>query len=180
MPRTPIEIENFILQPHDIFQNRSVLLATGNFDFGTYNAMTIGWGAIGTMWSKPFAFVAVRHSRYTFQFMEEYETFTLSAFPAQYQRALEYLGNHSGRDGDKISAAGLTPEASTVVSAPSFNQAELVVECRKMYANDLNPAQFFDASISRHYPDKDYHRIYYGEILAVSGFTQYNANNPTN
>lgn len=174
MPRISIDIEDFIIQPHDLFHNRSVLLASGDFRAGTFNAMTIGWGAFGTMWSKPFAFVAVRHSRYTYQFMEEYPSFTLSAFSVQYQEVLDYMGDHTGRDGDKISAAGLIPEASISVSAPSFTGAELVIECRKMYASDLNPAHFLDESIDSHYPDKDYHCIYYGEILAVSGSEQYN------
>ncbi len=175
MHRTPIDISNFNLQPHDLFRNRSVLLASGDFQSGMYNAMTIGWGAFGTMWSKPFAFVAVRPSRYTYQFMEKYQTFTLSAFPEEYHQALDYLGNHSGRDGDKIAATGLTPEASLVVPAPAFTQAELVVECQKMYANALNPVRFLDEDIDRHYPDKDYHCIYYGEIVAITGISLYHA-----
>lgn len=104
--------------------------------------MTIGWGALGTMWSRPFAFVAVRHSRYTYQFMEKYDSFTVSAFPEQYHDALKLLGSRSGRDGDKIAASGLNPEASVAISAPSFKEAELVLECHKIYADDLNPAHF--------------------------------------
>jgi flavin reductase (DIM6/NTAB) family NADH-FMN oxidoreductase RutF len=175
MPRQSITIEALTLQPHYLFHHQWALLTSGDFATGQYNTMTIGWGAIGTMWSVPFAFVAVRHSRYTYQFMEKYDTFTVAAFPGQYHQALSLLGSRSGRDGDKISAAGLTPEASNQVAAPSFKEAELVLECRKMYADDLNPAHFLDESIYKQYPKRDYHCIYYGEILAVWGVDKYAA-----
>lgn len=167
MPRQPIDIDQLQLKPHDLFHNQWVLLTSGDYAKNDFNAMTIGWGAIGTMWSKPFAFVAVRHSRYTFQFMEKYDTFTLTAFPQAYHAALNLLGSRSGRDGDKIADSGLTPQPASTVAAPSLAEAELLIECRKIYADDLNPAHFLDDSIYRHYPNRDFHRIYYGEILGV-------------
>ena len=175
MQRHLIDIDTLQIKPHYLFHHQLALLTSGDYQAGAYNTMTIGWGALGTMWSKPFAFVAVRHSRYTYQFMEKYETFTISSFPQQYQAALDLLGTRSGRDGDKISAAGLTPEASIKVAAPSFEEAEIVIECQKTYANDLNPAHFLDESIHKHYPRKDYHRIYFGKIIAVTGIERYSA-----
>jgi flavin reductase (DIM6/NTAB) family NADH-FMN oxidoreductase RutF len=166
MQRQTIDISKLHIQPHNLFHHQWVLLAAGDFQSGDFNAMTIGWGAIGTMWSKPFAFVAVRHTRYTYQFMEKFETFTLSAFPEEYHDALNLLGTRSGRDGDKIAASGLTPEAS-------IQEAELIIECRKIYADDLNPAHFLDENIYRHYPNRDFHCIYYGEILAAAGTDKY-------
>jgi len=173
MQRQIIDISKLHIQPHNLFHHQWVLLAVGDFQSGEFNAMTIGWGALGTMWSKPFSFVAVRHSRYTYEFMEKFETFTLSAFPEEYQDALNLLGTRSGRDGDKIADSGLTPEASIQVPAPSFTEAEIIIECRKIYADDLNPAHFLDESIYRHYPNRDFHCIYYGEILAAAGTEKY-------
>ncbi|MFN2302584.1 MAG: flavin reductase family protein [Anaerolineales bacterium] len=175
MQRKSIEIAQLSVQPHDLFHHQWMLLSAGDFSQGTYNAMTIGWGAIGTMWSKPFVFVAVRHSRYTFEFMEKFNTFTVSAFSREYHPALNLLGSQSGRDGDKIAASGLTPESSALVEAPSYREAELVIECQKIYANDLNPAHFLDESIYRHYRNHDFHRIYYGEILAAFAIDAYQA-----
>lgn len=175
MQRKPIDIAQLRLQPHDLFHNQWVLLTAGDFKAGEFNTMTIGWGALGTMWSKPFTFVAVRHSRYTYRFMENYNTFTLTAFPEQYQDALKLLGSRSGRDGDKIKDSGLTPQASLQVAAPSFKEAEIVIECQKMYADDLNPAHFIDEEIYKHYPKRDFHRIYYGEILTAAGIDKYQA-----
>lgn len=173
MQRKPIEIKNLQIKPHYLFHHQWVLLTAGDFSMKDFNTMTIGWGAIGTMWSRPFAFVAVRFSRYTFTFMEKHDTFTLTAFPEEYHQALSLLGTKSGRDGDKIAESGLTPIAANVVAAPAFEEAEIVVECKKIYANDLNPAHFIDEDIYRHYPNRDFHRIYYGEILHASGIDKY-------
>lgn len=173
MKRGPIDIAQLTLQPHHLFHEQWALLTSGDYAKGHFNTMTIGWGALGTMWSRPFAFVAVRHSRYTFEFMQKYDTFTLTAFPEEYHDALSLLGSRSGRDGDKIAESGLTPEPASVVSAPSFKEAEILIECKKMYANDLNPVHFLDETIYKHYPKRDFHRIYYGEILGASGTDKY-------
>jgi flavin reductase (DIM6/NTAB) family NADH-FMN oxidoreductase RutF len=173
MERKSIQIDQLRIQPHDLFHNQWVLLTDGDFSAGQFNTMTIGWGAIGTLWSKPFAFVAVRHSRYTYEFMEKYDSFTLSAFPEDYHKALSLLGTRSGRDGDKIAESGLTPVASEIVAAPSFAEAEIVIECQKNYWNDLNPAHFLDERIHNQYPNRVFHRIYYGEILGVFGTDRY-------
>lgn len=173
MQRKPINITRLNVQPHHLFHEQWALLTSGDYAKNHFNTMTIGWGAIGTMWSQPFAFVAVKPSRYTFEFMEQYNTFTINAFPQEHHHALSLLGTQSGRDGDKIAASGLTPEASSVIAAPSFKEAEIVIECQKMYANNLNPAQFLKEGIFKHYPNEDYHRIYYGEILKVFGVEKY-------
>ena len=173
MIRKPIDVVDLLVKPHHLFHQQWVLLTAGDYAKGNFNTMTIGWGALGTMWSKPFAFVAVRHSRFTFEFMEQYDSFTLTAFPEEYHDALSLLGTKSGRDGDKIAESGLTPQAADVVTAPCFREAEIVIECQKMYANDLNPAHFLDDAIHKHYPNDDYHRIYYGHILHAAGTDAY-------
>ena len=75
-----------------------------------YNTMTISWGGLGTLWERPVATVYVKKNRYTFAFMEESDYFTVSFYPEEQRRALSLLGSTSGRDGDKVAAAGLTPE----------------------------------------------------------------------
>ncbi len=173
MQRKPIEITDLKIQPHNLFHNQWMLLTSGDYAKKEFNTMTIGWGALGTMWSRPFAYVAVRHSRFTFEFMEKFDSFTLSAFPPEHKEALSLLGSRTGRDGDKISVSGLTPQASNIVAAPCFQEAELVIECRKMYWNDLNPVHFLDEAIYEKYPNRDFHRIYYGEVLKVLAADRY-------
>lgn len=183
MKLNDIPLDKFKFDPM-IIKNRWLLLATGNFKPGQaaemlkpkpYNAMTISWASVGQIWNKLFFQVVVRPSRYTYELLEKSEGFTLSVLPGALKPALNLLGSKSGRDGDKITAAGLHPVASKLVSAPSFQEAELMVECKKIYWQDIDPEHFLDSSIEEHYPKKDYHRAYFGEILAVGGTDTYRA-----
>ncbi len=154
------------LKPADLFLNRWLLLTAGNIKH--FNAMTIAWGSIGAMWERPFVQVVVRPVRYTYEFINRYPTFTLCAFPEGFRKALTLMGTKSGREGDKIAAAGLTPLPSKKVEAPCYREAELVIECRKVYMQDLDPAQFLDKRVAALYPNRDYHRVFFGEIVSVS------------
>ena len=175
MTLNPISPRNLSLLPHDILEFRAMLLTSGDYKTGDFNMMTIGWGAFGTMWNKPLAMVVVRPTRHTINFMEKYPDFTITAFPDEYRKALSILGTKSGRDSNKLEQAGLTPAASKIVASPTFTQAELSIECRKTYFDDLEPAHFLDESIMNNYPAKDFHRIYFGEIVYVAGIAKYEA-----
>lgn len=169
MARQLIPFDEFAIRAHHLWTEQWLVLTSGDFAAGHFNAMTVGWGSLGVMWGKPFAQVVVRPVRYTYEFMERYDTFTLCAFSRAYRPKLELLGSRSGRDGDKIAAAGLTPIASTRVAAPGYAEAELILECRKIYWHDFDPTHFLDPEIERNYPQKDYHRAYFGEIVAIWG-----------
>lgn len=169
MKRVDIAPEKLIVPVARIWDRQWLLLAAGSLEKRDYNVMTVRWGSFGVMWGKPFAMVVVRPTRYTWQFMERSDTFTLCAFPEEHRAKLSYCGSRSGRDEDKVKATGLTSVPSRVVSAPGFDEAELIVECRKMYFDDLDPSRFLDPSLESNYPKKDYHRMYFGEIVAVSG-----------
>ena len=168
-----IPFRQLIIRAHHLWDAQWLILASGDFQQGRYNAMTVAWGSLGVMWNRPFAQVVVRPIRYTYMFMEQYDTFTLSAFGEEHRTALQLMGTMSGRDGNKIAEAGLTPVASNSVAAPNFAEAELVLECRKIYWDDFVPGQFLDSAIERNYPEKSYHRIYFGEILAIRGEASY-------
>ena len=169
MTLKPIQIEKFIIQATHLWDIQWLLLTCGDFNTSHFNAMTVGWGSIGYIWRRPFVQVVVRPIRYTYEFMERYESFTLCAFPMKYHAALNLLGTKSGRDGNKIVESGLTPIPSQQIAAPGYAEAELIIECRKMYWDDVHPEHFLDDGIDAHYPHKDYHRIYFGEIQAVLG-----------
>lgn len=147
----------------DIWMNQWFLLTSGTRD--DYNMMTVAWGSIGCMWEKPFAQIVVRPQRYTRGYVDQSDAFTLCAFPKKYAGDLTILGTISGRDGDKLSKTNLTPRPSMIVDPPAYNEASLILECRTMYRQDMDPAGFVDQSTHDIYKEKDYHRIYYGEIL---------------
>lgn len=138
-----------------------MLISAGQLD--SFNMMTASWGGMGTLWNRSVCWCVIRPQRYTFQFVEENPVFTLSFFDERYRPVLKHLGTKSGRDIDKMADSGFT-----VVDAPgggvTFEEARLVMVCRKIYFQDLDPDNFLDASIHQEYPLKDYHRMYIGEI----------------
>ncbi|UCG27541.1 MAG: flavin reductase [Bacteroidales bacterium] len=172
-----IEIPFVDFQPriHHLWLNQWFLLTSGDYASNHYNTMTVAWGYFGIMWNKPTAVVVVRPTRYTYEFINRYDTFSLCSFDKSYHKDLNLLGSKSGRDGDKISETALTPGKSSKIEAPVFREAELIIECRKSYQHDFKPENFLNKSIDRNYPQKDYHRMFFGEILSIRGTEKYMA-----
>lgn len=128
------------------------------------NTMTASWGGLGVLWGANVATCYIRPQRYTYEFVEGSKYFTLSFFGEEYRKALALCGSKSGRDVDKVKECRFTVAAGTG-NAPYFEEAELVLVCRKLYRQDLDPAHFLDGEIEKHYKDHDYHRMYIGEIV---------------
>jgi len=130
------------------------------------NTMTANWGGMGYLWNKQVVFVFVRPERYTYQFIEDEEGFTLTFFDSKYRDALNLCGTKSGRDCDKVKETGLTP-FFTELGYPAFTEACLVLECRKLYADQLRRDHFLDQEpLKRHYNTRDgLHKIYIAEIV---------------
>ena len=139
------------------------LLTAG--DGNGYNTMTVSWGAIGELWNRDVAIVFVRPQRYTKEFMDNSEYFTLSFYDEEYRKALQLCGTKSGRDVNKAEATGLTP--AYTCGTTYFEQAKLVLVCRKIACQDMNPKGFIDKSIDENYKNGDYHTTYVGEIVKV-------------
>jgi flavin reductase (DIM6/NTAB) family NADH-FMN oxidoreductase RutF len=131
----------------------------------SYNTMTASWGGFGVLWNKNICWCVIRPHRYTYQFIEKADNFTLSFFDEKYRGALDLCGSKSGRDTDKAAATGLTPVMGMLPKTTAFAQARLIIECRKIYFQDIDPEHFLDPSIDRNYPQKDYHRMYVGEVI---------------
>jgi len=167
----PIKTKDLILPSVDIWFKRWFVLTAG--DMEKFNSMTVAWGSIGGMWEMPFVQVVVRPTRHTFGFMNESATFTLCSFPAKYRKDLAIIGSKSGRDGDKIALTHLTPVKSAVIAAPCFKEADLVIECRKIYWQDLDDRNFLSEKIAAQYPQMDYHRVFFGEILRIRGSREF-------
>jgi len=141
---------------------------------GNWNTMTASWGALGELWNKDAAFIFVRPGRRTRTFVDDNQLFTLSFFDEKYRKALAFCGEKSGRDYDKAAETGLTPivfggelAGGRIAGAIAFQEASEIIVCRKIYAQDIEPECFLDPSIAGNYPEKDYHRMYVGEALAL-------------
>lgn len=160
---TPIAPAEFAEGPFKLIGSEWMLITAGSLK--NFNMMTASWGGLGHLWNLNVSFVFVRPQRYTFQFMESHEFFTLSFFDDAYHDALVFCGTKSGRDYDKVSSTDLTP-ASSAHNSVYFQEARLVMECRKLFYTDLNQGVFVDRALDEQvYPNRDHHRMYVGEIV---------------
>jgi len=130
------------------------------------NTMTASWGGVGVLWQAPVATCYVRPQRYTKQFLDAQEYFTLTFFGEEHREALKLCGTKSGRDVDKVKECGFTVKTAES-GAPYFEEAELVIVCRKRYVQDFDPAAIPDDVKEKQYPNRDYHAMYIGEIVEV-------------
>lgn len=141
------------------------LLVTAG-DQEKHNTMTASWGAMGIMWGKNVATVYIRPQRYTKEFIDNGELFTLSFYGEEYRKALNICGSKSGRDCDKEKEAGLTPYYTDGTTA--FEEADMIFVCRKLYSQPMAPEYFTAGGIDeKWYPAKDYHVLYMAEIMKV-------------
>lgn len=159
-----IDLKSIHDNPFSLIGDQWALVSAG--DREEYNTMTASWAGLGVLWNKPVATIYIRPQRYTYQFVEKSGYFTLTFFaPGEQREALALCGSKSGRDLDKFAAAGLTP-AFADCGAPYVAEGELVLVCRKLYAQDLKGEHFLDSAlIDKNYPNRDFHRMYVGEII---------------
>jgi flavin reductase (DIM6/NTAB) family NADH-FMN oxidoreductase RutF len=166
--------EHFRGTPFSRIGDEWMLITSGNVlgegaDPGNWNTMTASWGGLGVLWGWDIATVYVRPTRYTYEFMNANPLFTLSFFDKAFHNALEICGSMSGRDTDKAAAAGITPVVfgeGPARGAVGFKEARDIIVCRKLYAHDFDLAGFLDPAIEKNYTQKDYHRLYVGEIVS--------------
>ncbi len=158
-----IDIKDLQINAVSMFDDQWCLITAGNKD--SYNTMTASWGAMGELWNKDVCFIFIRPQRYTLEFTEREEYFTLSFFGEEYKKALMFCGRNSGRDCDKAKETGLTP--MEIDGTMSFEESETVIVCKKLFYQDIDPDGFVEKELDGvNYPQKDYHRMYVGEVVA--------------
>ena len=160
-----VPMENFNLNP---FQKigKDWMLVTAEKE-GKVNSLTASWGGVGVIWNKNVAFIFIRESRYTKEFIDGSDTFSLSFLDSEkYKEVLSYMGKVSGRNEDKIKNAKLTVNHKEQI--PYFEEASMVLLCKKMCHQKLKADSFLlDTIDSQFYKDKDYHELYIGEIVEI-------------
>lgn len=156
-----IDVKELEMKPFKMIGQEWLLITAG--DETGYNTMTASWGNLGIMWNKNIATVYIRPQRYTKQFVDSNDLFTISFYDSDMKDALRLCGTKSGRDCDKVKEAGLEPvfEDSTTY----FKQAKLVLVCKKLYCDVIRPDKFVGDDGERWYPEKDYHYIYMAEVV---------------
>ena len=159
-----IKVPELKINPFTMIGREWMLITAGTKE--KCNTMTASWGMLGELWGNSVSMVFLRPNRYTLEFVEREGFYSLCVFDETFRKALQYCGSHSGRDGDKIAAAGLTPVYGE--AAPYFQEAKLVFLCRKLYGQKMDPACFIDRSIdAAQYAKKDYHKMFIGSVEKV-------------
>jgi flavin reductase (DIM6/NTAB) family NADH-FMN oxidoreductase RutF len=143
-------------------------LLVGSYDAaGKANLMTIGWGAMGSIWGIPVWMVLVRPSRYTYRCIEHSGCFTVNVPPESLSMACAVCGSRSGRDTDKFAACRLTARKAAAVLAPAVEECAIVYECQVVHSHDVLPDKLADEILSGMYVSGDFHRVYYGKVLGA-------------
>lgn len=163
-----MDLKNFNLAPLYAIDQEWAILTAGKKE--KFNAMTISWGGLGTIWNKPVVTVYVKPIRYTYEFMESNEYFTISFYDKKYREDLAILGSKSGRDLNKVELTKLTPDF--LKNTTSFKEAKLTIVCKKIYFQDLDINNIDINSIPRSEVDRFYktepaHRMYIGEVVDI-------------
>ena len=158
-----INVREFSMKPFKMIGDQWMLITAGTRE--KCNTMTASWGGLGVLWGKNVATIYIRPQRYTLEFMEREEYYSLAFFDNGFREALNFCGTKSGRDFDKWKETGLTPAFDL---APYPEEARVVLICRKLYRQDMTPESFLDAEVrDKNYPGKDYHRVFVGEIVKL-------------
>ncbi len=145
------------------FNNKWALLSAGSVE--KHNTMTISWGGMGTLWGKPVVTVYVKPVRYTYNFMNDNDYFTVSFYPDQYKKALALMGKVSGRDVDKDRESGLT--VRDLEKAVTYREAEVTLLCKKIYFQDLDRANMPEKAVEMFYKIEEPHRMFIGEVVDI-------------
>lgn len=138
-----------------------MLVTAGNKN--AFNTMTASWGGLGVLWNKKVSFCFIRPQRFTFEFIEKNDYYSLSFYDSVYKDSLRICGTTSGREVNKVEKAGLNPCFKENV--PYFEEAKLVFICKKIYTQFIEPKYMIEPKLDLNYKEKDYHKMYVGEII---------------
>ena len=159
-----IKAEELQFNPFTKIGKEWMLITAGNKE--KFNTMTASWGGVGVYWGMNVVTTYIRPQRYTKEFIDTNDMFTIAFFDEKYRKALNICGSISGRDTDKVTEAGLTPYF--VDDTVSFEEANMIMICRKVYHDTMPPENFESKeNDTKWYPNKDYHTMYISEITKV-------------
>lgn len=166
MAKIEVGYRDFLRETLDVLTDQGLLLVSVDSS-GKPNAMAIGWGMIGEIWGKPIFAVLVRPSRYTYELIEATGDFTVNVPPKDLAEITAFCGTVSGRTHDKFAEKGLVAVPGRFVKSPTIEQCVINYECRVVHKNNIIPDFLSPQIKSSAYPMGDFHRVYFGEILAV-------------
>ncbi|NLG49699.1 MAG: flavin reductase family protein [Chloroflexi bacterium] len=166
MQRERVPYDHKLNKTLELLQKPGLLLAASKKS-GESNVMTIGWATVGFIWGKPIFMALVRPSRYTFEFIEDSQCFTVNVPADDLRRWVGICGSRSGREIDKFGEYNIATTPAQTVAAPTIDACPMVYECQVVHYNDLIPANLTPEIDASAYGGTDYHRLYFGHILGA-------------
>lgn len=158
-----MNIEDYNVNVFKKFDKEWALVTAG--DINNFNTMTISWGSLGTLWNKPVVTIYIRESRYTHEFLDKNNYFTVSFYSDEYKKDLVILGSKSGRDTDKIKLTNLTPK--NLNNTITFNEASTTIVCKKLYVSNMDASAIPNDIKDNLYKDNDTHTMFIGEVIDI-------------
>ncbi|NLZ75996.1 MAG: flavin reductase family protein [Erysipelotrichia bacterium] len=152
-----------LINPFEKFYQHWALITAGNKD--NFNTMTVAWGSMGTVWSRPIVTIYIKPCRYTYNFLNENDYFTVSFYDEKYKKDMSILGTKSGKDIDKVALTSLTPVE--VNGSMTFAEANCTIVLKKIYYQDMDINQMPSAVVDRYYTEELPHRMYIGEVVEI-------------
>lgn len=161
-----IDYRKLEMNPSSLIGDKWMLISAGHE--GDYGTMTASWGHLGAIWGHgtgmSTSVIYIRPQRNTKKYVDKEEYYSLCFFEEKYRKDLAYLGSHSFAKEDKVSKTELHPNFS--LEAPYFEEASLILICRKLYVGELKEENFLDKEVMEdNYPRRDFHSVYIGEIV---------------
>ncbi|MEG0367069.1 MAG: flavin reductase family protein [Coprobacillus sp.] len=158
-----IDIKNLEMNPFTSIGKDWMLITAGNQD--RVNTMTASWGGVGVLWGENIVHAYIRPQRYTKQFVDNNDCFSLSFFNG-YKKELGVLGSVSGKDSNKIQDVDF--HVTYLDDVPTFEEASVVFIVEKIYEDTIKPECFLDSNLdNKWYPEKDYHTHYIARIKEI-------------
>ena len=149
----------------NIIGNEWMLVTAGTKE--KFNTMTASWGGTGFLWNRPVVFIFIRPERYTYEFIENGDYFTLSFLGQEHKDVHKICGCMSGRYIYKIKATGIQPyfsESGNIL----FKEARISIECKKLYTDMIKEENFLDKSLFEKWYGGAHgnpHKVYVAEIV---------------
>ena len=156
-------ITSYNLNVFDEIGNKWGIVTGGDKTTG-FNCLTVSWGGFGVLWGKNVAYLFVRHSWHTFEFLEKSDSVTISFLSDEYKKEKGYIGTVSGRDLDKVKECGLHYTYDPDFNGAYITEADYCFKMKKLYSVDIPYESLPQDILDRYYPKGDMHRMYVCEI----------------
>lgn len=161
-----VKFDEFVVETLAKLEDPGCLLVGAKKD-GKCNVMAIGWGFVGVFWRMPVFLVAVRHSRFTHEFIEDNDEFTVNVPGEGLDKTVSHCGEVSGREHDKFKECKLSVMKGKKVNVPVIRECRIHYECKVVHKLEVRP-DIVPADVKTlFYPKDDYHTLYFGKILAA-------------